>query len=99
MQFQPSADVRLVPRNVRILTADVKKHGPTPGCPGCQAAAANKNWRSAHTAVCRTEIVEEEDSKKRRLETESTTQNMPDEVFLQKKHAGRGDDKTELLYK
>ena len=51
--FQPPSDEVPVPRNVRITNADVIKHGPTPGCAGCRAAAANKGWRSAHTPECR----------------------------------------------
>ena len=101
VQFQPPTDAPPVPRNVRILKIDVDKHGPTPGCPGCRAAAGGKNWRTAHTADCRTrmealmktdedgkrrldlanetmahhivnmgaEVAEEEDSKKRRLDS------------------------------
>ena len=50
--FQPPTVEATVPRNVRILISDVIRHGPTPGCAGCRAAAANKRWRSAlHSRV------------------------------------------------
>ena len=56
VQFQPPTDAPSVPWNVRILKGDVDKHGPTPGCPGCRAAAGGKSWRSALTADCRTRM-------------------------------------------
>ena len=41
--FQPLTDEAPVPRN-HMFSSDVIKHGPTPNCVGCRAAAANKSW-------------------------------------------------------
>ena len=126
--FQLSADAVPETRNVRILNSDVKKHGPTTGCAGCRAAVANKNWRSAHTAECRTrmqalmmtdddgrrrvelaaenmvnrivgitgDVAEEEESKKRRLETATAAENsvpaLPEEVLPSVRAARGGKD-------
>ena len=69
--FQPPADAVPETRNVRILNSDVKKHGPTTGWAGCRSAVANKNWRSTHTAECRTRmqaLMMTDDAGRRRVE-------------------------------
>ena len=51
--LQPPTDAPPEPRNVRITKQDIDRHGPTPGCQGCQAIIGNKLWRSVHTIDCR----------------------------------------------
>ena len=56
VKFQPPVYATPMPRAPRLSKKDVDRYKPTPGCPACRAIAAGKEWRSAHTAECRTRI-------------------------------------------
>ncbi len=67
--FMPPPETEPDVRAAYIYKSDVDKHGATPGCPGCKAAAQGAKYRARHNDGCRKRFEEamsqEPDGKKR----------------------------------
>lgn len=77
-QFQPPTDLPVEPRQMNVV-----KYGSTDRCPGCNAIASRKSWRTDHTAACRQTmeaamLLDDDDRQRVARASERISQNIVD---------------------